>query len=69
MANVFLKEEAGRKRIAKLLGVAPFRVDLTLTPTGDVLIEVDGKPASDEQMRAFWEDVAETVKKSPNRPN
>jgi hypothetical protein len=69
MSNiVFLKQEAGRKRIAKLLGIAPYRVELTFDLSG-VAIEIDGKPATDEQLKVFWDDVAATVAKFRPLPN
>lgn len=65
---VFLKQEAGRKRLAKLLGIAPFRVDMTLDD-GGVVIEIDGRPATSEQMQTFWNDVASLVTKAKGPPN
>lgn len=56
MNDVFFKQEAGRKRLAKLLGIAPYRIDLTIVPDG-VSIEIDGKPATDEQVAVFSQDV------------
>ena len=61
----FRKQEAGRKRLARLLGIAPFRVDVTLLPTG-VTIEIDGSPASLNQMQTFWDDVASVLSAGRN---
>lgn len=50
------KQEIGRKRIAKLLGVAPFRVELQLN-NGGFHIEVDGQPATPDVVRLFQNDI------------
>lgn len=57
--QTFLKQEAGRKRLAKLLGIAPYRVDLVLTKGGAIDIKIDGEPASEEQEKVFLKDVSE----------
>lgn len=52
-----MKSEIGRKRVAKLFGVAPYRVEFVLSEQGVFQIEVDGKKASPEQIAVFNKDI------------
>ena len=61
-------QEAGRKRLAKLLGVAPYRVDLQIEGT-QVRASLDDQPLNLEQMAAFAEDVAKLTTSAKRRMN
>lgn len=62
------QQEVGRKRLAKLLGVAPFRVEFKLIQ-GGFYIEVDGRPATSEETATFQRDVTAKLKEKSNSLN
>lgn len=60
--------EAGRKRLAKLLGLAPFRVEIQYD--GQSLhVFIDGVPANAEQMQTFKNDVFNVTTQAKFRMN
>ena len=57
----FREESAGRKRLAKLWGVAPYRVEVNLSPAGTVNVTLDGAPLTPGQEEALATDIRKTV--------
>ncbi len=47
---------AVRKRISQLWGIAPFRIEVQISPN-NLLVEVDGKPPTAEQRKLLEEDI------------
>lgn len=52
------KIELFRKRLAKIWGIAPFRIDISTDNPEGQLIQVDGKEPTPEQMTTYQKDVA-----------
>ena len=58
------KTEVGRKRVAKLLGLAPYRVEVVTLPTGELGIQVDGGPVSEEQNKVIFKDAENILRQA-----
>jgi len=56
-----------RKRLAKIWGVAPFRVEVSTDHPEGQLIRVDGRDPTPEQMAVYQKEIASFNSQARNR--